>query len=301
MKRTHLFFALLITLFTALSATAQEGEPVQVTVTYQFIHINDTNHRENPIKENLSLCVGEHSSKYTNAINEVYLWKSVQAKRMMPTVPPEKRYVAKGTPPAFVYGPGYTYDCLFQYQKDKKLYKVAQVGAIYYLIESPLPKINWKLDKETRTIGDYTCQKAVGDFAGRTYTAWFTTALPFRSGPWKLNGLPGLILEASDSRNEVSFLYKTISKDTAYRDTELIYKDDLVKAGEKAYEHAFDTYLNDPMGVVIAQRPDVQKVRLAFIDSTGKLVADEKAQVKLEQYRKERNANYNNPLELKKQ
>jgi len=300
MKRTFLPFALLITLFRTLSATAQEGEPVLVTVTYTAIHVNDTNHRANPIKENMALCVGQNSSKYTNAVNESYLWKGEMAKRMMPTMPASKVVAGKGSPLAFVYGPGYTHDCLFQYGKENKLNKIAEVGAIEYLIESPLPKINWKLDKETRTIGDYTCQKAVGDFAGRTYTAWFTADLPFRSGPWKLNGLPGLILEASDSRNEVSFLYKAISKDTAYRNTNLFHQDHLVKANEKAYEHALEAYINDPLGVALAQRPDVPKATLAYIDSTGRPTIGDKAQPLVEQYRKETLANTNNPLELKK-
>lgn len=57
---------------------------------------------------------------------------------------------------------------------------------------------NWKLHKETKKIGDFNCQKATIKFRGRNYTAWFTNEIPIRYGPWKFQGLSGLILEVYD-------------------------------------------------------------------------------------------------------
>lgn len=67
-----------------------------------------------------------------------------------------------------------------------------------YFVKEKAYFINWNLLDETKKINNFTCQKATGKFRGRTYTAWFTSEIPLSYGPWKLNGLPGLILEVYD-------------------------------------------------------------------------------------------------------
>lgn len=81
-----------------------------------------------------------------------------------------------------------------------------------YLGEEPqLPQFKWKIEKEYKQIGKFKCQKAITEFRGRTYEAWFTQEVKVNNGPWKLHGLPGLILEASDSTGEVKFLFTSIT------------------------------------------------------------------------------------------
>ena len=46
---------------------------------------------------------------------------------------------------------------------------------------------------------------ATADFRGRRWTAWFATDIPVSDGPWKLGGLPGLILEAYDEGQQHVF------------------------------------------------------------------------------------------------
>lgn len=79
-----------------------------------------------------------------------------------------------------------------------------------YVIEEAIPSIEWKLVEETKKINDWLCRKATTTFRGRTYTAWYCQDLPFSYGPWKLSGLPGLILEASDERKEVLFTIRKL-------------------------------------------------------------------------------------------
>lgn len=58
---------------------------------------------------------------------------------------------------------------------------------------------NWRLAEDTLTVCGYLCHKATAHFRGRTWTAWYTEQIPLDAGPWKFNGLPGLILKATDN------------------------------------------------------------------------------------------------------
>ena len=79
-----------------------------------------------------------------------------------------------------------------------------------YIVEEKINKIKWNIIQEFKTISGFKAQKAKGSFRGRQYTAWFTNEIPIKYGPWKLNGLPGLILNVSDVNNEVMFYAKAI-------------------------------------------------------------------------------------------
>ncbi|MEG0925171.1 GLPGLI family protein [Chryseobacterium sp.] len=59
-------------------------------------------------------------------------------------------------------------------------------------------KPEWKILPEKQKIGDYNTQKATTNFGGRSWTAWFSTDIPFQDGPYKFYGLPGLIIKIED-------------------------------------------------------------------------------------------------------
>ena len=63
----------------------------------------------------------------------------------------------------------------------------------------------WTMTDSTREVLGYTCQQATANFRGRRWTAWFATDIPVSDGPWKLGGLPGLILEAYDEGQQHVF------------------------------------------------------------------------------------------------
>jgi GLPGLI family protein len=70
--------------------------------------------------------------------------------------------------------------------------------------------MKWVLENEKKLIDSLLCHKATTQFKGRSYTAWYCPAIPIPNGPWKLGGLPGLIVEAYEDQKDLYFLLSGI-------------------------------------------------------------------------------------------
>ncbi len=91
-----------------------------------------------------------------------------------------------------------------------------------FLIQDVLKKEDWKLEKESKQIGQYTCYKATRESEvtvfnmvskdgeedknteekrSITITAWYTPQIPVSNGPSDYWGLPGLIMEVNTNNN----------------------------------------------------------------------------------------------------
>lgn len=96
-----------------------------------------------------------------------------------------------------------TFDGNFDYyfylndKQNNKFSYTDELSKKLYLIEDNF-KLDWNISDETKIISGYKAYKAETFFRGRKWIAWFCPDLPYAYGPWKLHGLPGLILEAYD-------------------------------------------------------------------------------------------------------
>lgn len=177
-------------------------EKAFLKVNYNFEHLRDTvsGYR---YKEEMGLLVGKTVSSY---YSQRKLTQDSAKRKAFEQADQNGGYVNLG-----VILPT-TMENYYMFLSDKKLLIATPFQRDLYLINEPIEAIKWSINYRTKNIKGYVCQQAVGNFKGRTYTAWFATELPTNTGPWKLNGLPGLILEATDSKNEVSFIVKSIQK-----------------------------------------------------------------------------------------
>lgn len=62
----------------------------------------------------------------------------------------------------------------------------------------PTPDIAWTLTDDTLTVSGYLCQQATATFRGVEWRVWYTEEIPSSAGPWRLRGLPGLIVKAEN-------------------------------------------------------------------------------------------------------
>lgn len=108
-----------------------------------------------------------------------------------------------------------------------------------YLVNATIEFPIWDISSITKKISNHLCYKATTFFKGRNYVAWFTLDYPTQHGPWKLIGLPGLILEATDSKNEV-FLEVTQIK--VINDKQIQLFNDIKKIGDLEYQKKIKIY-----------------------------------------------------------
>lgn len=76
----------------------------------------------------------------------------------------------------------------------------------YGVYEEPFSELVWEIGDSLKTVLGYKCVRATADYHGRRWTAWFVPEIPVSDGPWKLRGLPGIILEAVEDKGQHSFV-----------------------------------------------------------------------------------------------
>ena len=201
------FICSIVSIFTyAQTPGMTDVEPIDLLVSYELNQLcspaSDNNPNEWRVKETLMLEIGQGIA-HSYVVREK---NKLQGQFQM--------YSSKNSWKVEMFQlhalVGETY---MGYPKKGTLTQVVDLDAagVYKYTES-VPKIKWKIESGQKEILGYKCQQALCTFRGRQYEVWFTTDIPLSYGPWKLQGLPGLILEAKDSKGEYHFTAVGIEK-----------------------------------------------------------------------------------------
>lgn len=125
-------------------------------------------------------------------------------------------------------------------------------GLEKYVYEEPVAELGWEIGDSTKTILGYECVMASVNYHGRRWTAWFSPEIPVIAGPWKLTGLPGLILEATADGNQYSFIATGIQQ-TDKPITPVYLANDYEKTDRIKFLRARRSFLDNPLGKINAQ------------------------------------------------
>lgn len=209
MKRL-LTYALMVS--SALAAAAdgwvRDTEPAMLEVYYTRTEVTDTTKREtNYFTEKTMLRIGRGMSRYCSVTRfnrdslmhnnpNLYFQMEAASFEKDPREHDRTSLDRSGRYGSFIY----------KNYPEGKVTETAYFDMENWRYEEAWEKPEWEITDESKDIMGYQCFKAATDYRGRRWTAWFAPEIPVQDGPWKLCGLPGLILEAGDNHREYHFI-----------------------------------------------------------------------------------------------
>jgi len=135
---------------------------------------------------------------------------------------------------------------IFKNYPKEKLTVIDDIAPDMYLYEQPKTGLTWSLKEDTMTVCGYLCNKAVASYGGREWSVWYAPDIAISDGPWKLYGLPGLILKAIDATGEHAF--EAVNIRNAVRPIYLINDTYRLKIGKEKFLKQKQVFEKDWMG-----------------------------------------------------
>lgn len=174
-------------------------DSAKIGVVYNLSWKQDTNNLDKVKTEEMILLIG-------NKINE---FMSYNHYRFMEAGRKAER---EGALSAFLQNEDYiksfeaklTYRIFLNYPTGNYTY-TKRISPSTFKYNEALAIYKWQLTDSTKTIDGYSVQRALTDYGGRRWIAWYTLEIPLNEGPYKFRGLPGLIIKMYDADQHYVF------------------------------------------------------------------------------------------------
>lgn len=200
---------------------------------------------------------------------------------------------------SFPVGATYNTSHILNHQSGSEEYDYYDVLENVVLKLSSKDSQKWTLTDEKKKAKDLNLQKATTHWGGRNWTAWFTPNIPFQEGPYKFHGLPGLIVELSDDKNNYKFELVKTQKVASKRNIFIDYMtQESVVVDEKKYRDSKLKYYDSPVNYLRNASGKTQSSSEFYLND-GTLVAQKNYREVNERLR-ERIRKYNNSIEIDK-
>lgn len=194
-------------IFSGFFVLAQETYKTDYKIKYEVIYSMDSTHVEKTTTETVYLFSGSDYGVFMN-YNEAHKEERIADY--------EKQMRKQRGQSSVSYKDNISRETNFNsmFFKDLKSDSILTVSPfINQHFSYPEPEVpQWELEDSTKIFKNYSVQKAKTHFAGRNYTAWFTSEIPIPDGPYLFKGLPGLIVEIYDDQNHYHFKLLSIEK-----------------------------------------------------------------------------------------
>lgn len=157
----------------------------------------------------------------------------------------------------------YTY--VFTDLSDELLTFYGKFGEDMGYYTEPLSEMEWTVKEDsTANVLGYECILAECDYHGRHWKAWFSPEIPMPFGPWKLHGVPGLILKAEA---DGGFNFTATGLEQTDRIITLMYlQEDYTKTDRKKAQENAEYFANNEENIMKAQG---QHVKIYALDEDG--------------------------------
>lgn len=243
MNRTITFLAMCLTVIVASAQTAD------IEVSYEAHHPNLRDGKTD-LTNHYVLLANTTESKFFSPVTE-YL-------DSLNSTPDGKAKLNEMTRSAYLAGklddiprPDGTIYVIKSFA-DNKIRHYDTAGLEKFVYEEPVARWDWETGDSTKVILGYECLMATTGYHGRKWTAWFTPEIPVQNGPWKLDGLPGLILQASAEGGQYSFIATGI-QESARPIVPVYLANDYEKTERIGYLKSKRAFMDNPMGKINAR------------------------------------------------
>ncbi|MCM4160895.1 GLPGLI family protein [Antarcticibacterium flavum] len=274
------FSVIFFFIVSTLCSQTQIAEPLIYRASYELTYKPDSTNPEDVKKEEFLLYRGNNLSLF--ASKGRILRDSLAANiklNGMGTIDISERAAMTKTNFNYVIYKGFPEDRI------SYTYKIIRDHLRY---EEELDLFSWEILPETKELQGFSAQKATTTYAGRDYVAWFTSEIPIPDGPYKFNGLPGLILEVADTQQHYVFTLTGFEK---YKDplSVELKASDFIKTDKKKLLALKKEYALNPFAALERSNTAEKTVTINFKEGQKE---------KLLKEAKEKVARENNPIEL---
>lgn len=203
----RILFIILVSLYSGLlyasSPFIKEAEDAILEIHYSRRQVLDTTSRDDRYcVDDVMLRIGNDKSLFCGVKK---LWEDSISRVDYPTYSALLKAEYEKDKKNFFFLGGRYWTYLYKDRARNEVTECDYFNMTHWRYRESMQVPKWEITDSIKDCLGYECVMATTFFKGRNWTAWFAPEIPVSDGPWKLCGLPGLILEAYDEAHDYEF------------------------------------------------------------------------------------------------